>query len=110
VFNAVCGTKMTMDDYLTIGARTWLIKRALINMMGITAKDDRLPAKVLIPLEEGGAAGSVPDQEKLRKEYYQARGLNDQGWPTKETLEAAGLKDVADRLHQGSAISDSPTG
>ncbi len=96
---AFCGMDLTMDDYLKIGARTWLIKRALINLMGITVKDDRLPKKVLTPLTDGGAAGSVPDSEKLRRDYYAARGLDEQGRPTRAVLEAADLADVADRLH-----------
>jgi aldehyde:ferredoxin oxidoreductase len=53
--NAVAGWTLSMDDYLTIGARTWLLKRSLINMMGITSKDDRLPKKVLTPLPDGSS-------------------------------------------------------
>ena len=79
--NAVTGWDLTLEDYLKTGARIWLIKRALINLMGVTAADDRLPAKVLIPLDDGGAAGSVPDQDKLRREYYETRGLTERVWP-----------------------------
>ncbi len=101
--NAVTGWDLTLEDYLKTGARIWLIKRALINLMGVTAADDRLPAKVLIPLDDGGAAGSVPDQDKLRREYYETRGLTERGWPSRETLEAVGLDYVADRLYGGSS-------
>jgi aldehyde:ferredoxin oxidoreductase len=97
--NAVAGWNLTLDDFLTIGARTWLLKRALINMMGITSKDDRLPKKVLEPLPDGGAAGSVPDHDRLRKDYYAARGLDEKGFPTPEVLEQHGLSDVSKKLH-----------
>ena len=97
--NAVSGWNLTMDTYLKTGARTWLLKRALINMMGITSKDDRLPQKVLEPLSDGGAAGSVPDVERLRKDYYAARGLDEHGFPKPEVLEKHGLSDVAKKLH-----------
>ncbi|MBN2497649.1 MAG: aldehyde ferredoxin oxidoreductase family protein [Deltaproteobacteria bacterium] len=93
-----CGWELSMDDYLRVGARTWLQKRALDNLMGVGVADDRLPAKVLIPLEDGAAAGSVPDGERLRREYYAARGLDERGWPLRAALEKVDLADVADRL------------
>lgn len=99
--NAVTGWGLDLQEYLRTGARIWLIKRALINRMGITAADDRLPLKVLTALEDGAAAGSVPDQDLLRRDYYQARGLDERGWPTRQTLEAVGLSDVADVLLGG---------
>lgn len=97
--NAVTGWGLDLKEYLRTGARIWLIKRALINRMGITAADDRLPVKVLTAATGGGAAGSVPDAERLRREYYQQRGLDERGWPTRETLAAVGLDDVADVLY-----------
>ncbi|HOX45295.1 MAG TPA: aldehyde ferredoxin oxidoreductase family protein [Myxococcota bacterium] len=97
--NAVTGWGFSVQDYLQAGARIWLLRRALINLMGATAADDRLPAKVLTPTAEGGAVGSVPDTQKLLREYYELRGLDAQGRPTRETLAAAELADVAARLH-----------
>jgi aldehyde:ferredoxin oxidoreductase len=97
--NAVTGWDLTLEEYLKIGERTWLQKRALNNLMGVTAADDRLPAKVKTPVPDGGAAGSVPDDERLRRDYYAARGLDERGWPRRETLLAAGLADVAARLY-----------
>lgn len=93
-----CGWDVDMDEYFTTGARTWLIKRALNCLMGLRAEDDRLPEKILTPVPDGGAAGSVPDEELLRREYYAARGLDASGRPTAETLAAVGLEDVAGRL------------
>ena len=100
--NAVTGWDLSLKDYLATGARIWLIKRALINLMGITAADDRLPAKVLTPVPDGAAAGSVPDHDKLRREYYQVRGLDERGWPTRKALDEVGLGYVADRLEKQS--------
>ena len=59
------GFDFTLKDLLACGERTWLLKRGLGNMMGVSAKDDRLPKRILTPLKEGVAAGSVPDVEKL---------------------------------------------
>ena len=97
--NAVTGWNLDLSSYLQTGARVWFIKRALINLMGVTAKDDRLPQKVLTPLEDGGAAGSVPDHDRLRQEYYDVRGLDERGWPTKEALRAVGLPEVVEKLY-----------
>ncbi|MGZ3569904.1 MAG: aldehyde ferredoxin oxidoreductase C-terminal domain-containing protein, partial [Thermodesulfobacteriota bacterium] len=79
--------------------RTWLLKRELGNMMGVTREDDRLPKRILTPVSEGTAAGSVPDVEKLLKEYYEIRGLDREGKPRKEVLIKAGLGDLAKKLH-----------
>jgi aldehyde:ferredoxin oxidoreductase len=66
--------------------------------MGVTVDDDRLPLKVLTPLETGMAAGSVPDQELMRKEYYAYRGLDTNGIPLEKALGDAGLDYLADKL------------
>jgi len=67
-------------------------------MMGVSAKDDRLPERILTPLKEGAAAGSIPDVEKLLREYYEIRGLSEDGTPKKEVLIKAGLEDLAKKL------------
>jgi aldehyde:ferredoxin oxidoreductase len=43
-------------------------------------------------------AGSVPDMETMLKEFYELRGLSDDGRPTSETLEKYGLGYLADKL------------
>ena len=93
------GFDFTLKDLLACGERTWLLKRGLGNMMGVSMKDDRLPKRILTPLKEGAAAGSVPDVEKLLREYYGIRGLNEDGRPKKEVLIKAGLEDLAKKLH-----------
>ena len=68
-------------------------------MMGVTREDDRLPKRILTPLGEGAAAGSVPDVEKLLREYDEIRGLDKEGKPKREILIKAGLGDLAKKLH-----------
>jgi aldehyde:ferredoxin oxidoreductase len=93
------GFDFTLKDLLACGERMWLLKRGLGNMMGVSVKDDRLPKRILSPLEEGAAAGSVPDVEKLLGEYYEVRGLDKNGKPKREVLVKAGLEDLAKKLH-----------
>jgi len=93
------GFDFSLKELLSCGERTWLLKRGLGNMMGVTREDDRLPERILTPLKEGTAAGSIPDVEKLLQEYYEIRGLDKEGRPRKEALLKAGLGDLAKRLH-----------
>ena len=99
IVRVTTGFDFTLKDLLACGERTWLLKRGLGNMMGVNAKDDRLPKRILTPLEEGSAAGSVPDVGKLLGEYYRMRGLDQDGKPKKEVLIKAGLEGLAKRLH-----------
>ena len=98
-FNAVSGYGWDMQEFIAAGQRAWVLKRALNNLMGITAVHDRLPRKVLTPTAEGGAAGSVPDEDLMRKEYYAVRGLDEKGYPTPELLESLGLEFVIPLLN-----------
>jgi aldehyde:ferredoxin oxidoreductase len=93
------GFDFTLKDLLACGERTWLLKRGLGNMMGVRSRDDRLPGRILTPLKDGAAAGSIPDVEKLLREYYEIRGLNEDGRPKKEVLMKVGLDDLAKKLH-----------
>ena len=97
-FNAVTGYGFSMDDYLLIGQRAWVLKRALNNLMGVTAADDRLPQKILTPTAEGAAAGSVPDEGLMRSEYYEIRGLDERGFPTAGLLRGLGLEFLNTKL------------
>ena len=99
IVRVATGFDFTLKDLLACGERTWLLKRGLGNMMGVSAKDDRLPKRILTPLDEGSAAGSVPDVEKLLRDYYKIRGLDQDGKPKKEVLIKAGLDELAKKLH-----------
>jgi len=90
-FKAVTGYGFDMQELIAAGQRAWVLKRALNNIMGVTAADDRLPQKVLTPTAEGSAAGSVPDEDLMRKEYYEIRGLDEKGFPTFGLLQELGL-------------------
>lgn len=97
-FNAVTGYDVSMDDLMTAGQRAWVLKRTLNNIMGVAAEDDRLPKKILTALADGAAAGSVPDEVLMKKEYYQIRGLNEKGFPTSQLLLKTGLDFLEKRL------------
>jgi aldehyde:ferredoxin oxidoreductase len=98
-FNAITGWNLTNQDLLKAGMRDWTLKRGFNNLLGITSKDDKLPKKLLTALEDGAAAGSIPDVKLLLSEYYSLRGLDERGYPKKEKLVELGLDELKDRLY-----------
>jgi aldehyde:ferredoxin oxidoreductase len=99
IFNAVTGFGMTFGDLMACGARDWTLKRGINNLLGVTSADDVLPKRIMTPLAEGAGAGSVPDVERLKKEYYALRGLDERGFPTEAKLRELGLEELRTRLY-----------
>ena len=98
-FNAITGFGLDFTGLMDCGARDWTLKRGINNLLGITAKDDVLPKRIMTPLAEGAGAGSVPDVEKLKREYYALRGLDERGFPREEKLRELGLDELRQRLY-----------
>jgi aldehyde:ferredoxin oxidoreductase len=98
-FNAITGFGYGFTDLMACGARDWTLKRGINNLLGVDAKDDVLPKRIMTPLAEGAGAGSVPDVEKLKREYYALRGLDERGVPREEKLTELGLGDLRERLY-----------
>jgi aldehyde:ferredoxin oxidoreductase len=97
--NFVTGFDYTLDEILTAGRRLWYMKRGLTNLFGARAADDRLPPRLMTALEEGPSAGSVPDMDRMLAEFYEMRGFDADGLPTRQVLEDVGLPDLAGLLH-----------
>ena len=99
LLNAVCETNYTEETIKTVGKRIWTLTRLFNNREGFTRKDDSIPPRVsLDPLPEGNPKGKVIPESEFEKaltEYYGLWGWDDQGRPTKATLEALGLGDLA---------------
>jgi aldehyde:ferredoxin oxidoreductase len=93
--NHVTGYDYTLDEVCHLGRRIWYLKRGLANLFGTRAEDDRLPQRLLAPLQEGPTAGSVPDMDLMISEFYELRGLDERGVPTRQVLEKLGLGDLA---------------
>ena len=96
---AATGWKLSKPDVLTAGERVFNLKRVLNLRWGIDPKHEKLPGILLRSLEEGGAAGHVPDVERLLSDYYQARKWErTSGRPTVEKLSELQLGDMATEL------------
>ncbi len=102
------GTLLTLCTGLSHNAQTILqagerivnLQRAFACREGITRKDDILPKRLVTPLPDGGAAGKAADLAFQLNEYYQVRGWDDNGIPSREKLRTLGLNDVVDDLHK----------
>lgn len=99
--NHVTGFDYTIKEVMELGRRIWYLKRGLSNLFGARAEHDRLPRRLLTPMEKGPTAGSVPDMDLMLKEFYELRGFNDDGVPKREVLEELGLPELAELLYRG---------
>jgi len=97
--NHVTGFDYTIDEVMDIGRRIWYLKRGLSNLFGARAEHDRLPKRLMMVMDEGPTEGSRPDMDLMLSEFYALRGFDENGIPTRETLEAVGLGDLAGLLH-----------
>ena len=103
ILNAATGWNMTMEEYLQVGERGLNLARAFNVREGLTRRDDQLPKRLMGPLPDGQFAGKLFTQEMLDSmldNYYELRGWDKNGIPTRAKLESLGLKFVADELEK----------
>ena len=90
--DAACEGGWSMEKLGLVGERVWNMERLFNNAAGFTAKDDDLPPRLKTePAKSGPAKGKVNGIDVMKPEYYKARGWDDKGVPTKETLKRLGL-------------------
>lgn len=92
IVNAALGWEWTTQDVLDTGDRIFQLKRLINLRLGVTAADDRLPARFTTePRPTGGAAGVLPDMAVMLPIYYELRGWDANGAPTRERLTRLGI-------------------
>jgi len=97
----VTGWDISAEKLREIVERGWQIERAFSVREGISAKDDIPYPRSFEPIPSGLQKGKKLDREqfeKLLQVYYEKRGWDSNGIPTRERLEKLGLKEVADNL------------
>ena len=94
---AVGEPKFGSADYLWhVGEKVYNLERCFNIREGFSRKDDTLPKRMYTEPLQGG----MRDGEIIRKpdviidEYYEARGWDKNGMPTKATLKRLGLEDL----------------
>ncbi|HUG90068.1 MAG TPA: aldehyde ferredoxin oxidoreductase family protein [Planctomycetaceae bacterium] len=92
---AATGVPYTLDDFVKIGERTWNLERLWNLRAGLTSADDTLPERLLKePHKTGPSAGVVVHLDEMLPVYYQRRGWDEAGVPTREKLVEMGLASV----------------
>jgi len=90
---AATGVKMDLGELMRTGERIWNLERLFNLRSGLSSKDDTLPERLLRePIPSGPAKGKVVELDKMLPEYYQLRGWDKDGIPTKEKLKELGLE------------------
>ena len=92
MFPLAIGMKMDFGRYLEIGERGYTLERMINNRFGITADNDKLPKRLTnVPQDPKHPETKVP-LETMKKTYYEARGWDKNGVPTKKTLKRLKIK------------------
>jgi|YNPNPStandDraft_1061719.scaffolds.fasta_scaffold14424_2 aldehyde:ferredoxin oxidoreductase len=85
LLDAAMGWDWSVEGLLQAGRRLFNLKRRINLLLGVTAADDTLPQRFLRePRPTGGAAGNLPDLERMLPLYYRLRGWDEQGRPVEE--------------------------
>ncbi len=98
LYSQVTGYEMTAEELKVAGERINTLAKLINVREGKSRKDDTLPWKVMnLPIpDDGPSKGAIVTQNELDlllDDYYQARGWNANGIPTKAKLQELGLQD-----------------
>ncbi|MCB1760637.1 MAG: aldehyde ferredoxin oxidoreductase family protein [Gammaproteobacteria bacterium] len=90
--DAACDGEWSLERLSELGERIWNMERQFNMAAGFTGKDDTLPQRLLKDAAKTGPAkGKVNGLDQMLPEYYQLRGWDEGGTPTRETLSRLGL-------------------
>ncbi len=87
MFEYAIGMKMNFGRFLRLGERGYNLERSINCRFGISAENDSLPKRLTdVPQIAGKPETTVP-LECMKKSYYRARGWDENGVPTRKTLQ-----------------------
>jgi aldehyde:ferredoxin oxidoreductase len=102
--SAATGLEFTPEEVYQVGERVNNLARVFNIREGQRREDDTLPERLLTePLKAGNSKGQYISRQELDQmldEYYQERGWNDEGIPTREKLESLGLPEAIEALEK----------
>ncbi|MHA2352112.1 MAG: aldehyde ferredoxin oxidoreductase C-terminal domain-containing protein, partial [Candidatus Thorarchaeota archaeon] len=100
LLSKLMGIEYSAADFRRTGERIYNLEKVYNIREGATRADDTLPPRLLKdPLPEGPAKGLVVDLEPMLVSYYEFRGWDKDGKPTKEKLTELGLEWVIDQIY-----------
>jgi len=84
---AACEGEWSTQQLLELGERIWNLERGFNLKAGVTGADDTLPKRLLNDAAQTGPAkGLAARLDEMLPHYYEIRGWDAQGVPTKDTL------------------------
>ncbi len=84
-------------DLKVLGERVFNLTRLFNQREGFARKDDTLPKRCLEePMPDGPGRGHVVELDVMLNEYYSIRGWDENGIPTRATIERLGLGPIVD--------------
>jgi len=104
LYSLITGDEKSWEELLQVSERIWHLTRAFTarEIKGFGKRFDRPPRRFTSePIQSGPSEGhclSENDIDRLLAWYYAARGWDENGIPTRETLTRVGLPEVADDL------------
>ena len=95
LLNYITGWDTTPQELGKIGERVNCLQHLFNVRMGLIPEvENVMPPRFTKPHKSGGAAGKVPDWKKIIKEYWQTKGWDEHGIPTRDKVEELGLEDA----------------
>ncbi len=92
MMNLSTGAGYTPEEVLKAADRVYTLERMFLIKAGSGPEWDTLPPRMLHePLPDGPAKGRVVELDKMLPEFYQRRGWDENGYPTREKLMELGL-------------------
>lgn len=85
-WNTVTGLKLSRRDFLKAGERIHILERYMNTREGIKRSDDTLPARLISQGRLSDPDNKTVPLSKMLPQYYKARGYDQDGVPTAETL------------------------
>jgi aldehyde:ferredoxin oxidoreductase len=93
-YSLITGVSTTPEELMRTGERIITLKRLVNLKLGMTSKDDTLPAILLRPLE-GPTRGLVPNLQRQLQDYYAYRKWDSKtGRPSTAKLVELGLDKI----------------
>jgi len=92
LMNLTTGAQYSPEEIMKSAERIYNLERLFLIAAGSGANDDTLPYRVLHePMPEGPAKGRVVELDVMLPKFYQLRGWDENGVPTRDKLEELGL-------------------
>lgn len=93
LLSTATGKEYTTEKVMECGERIWNLERLFNAKSGLTNEDDKLPPRLTgTPVPKGPAVGKVSRLEEMLPVYYEERGWDKNGMPTREKLDSLGLE------------------